>query len=64
MVGWVERSEPHQETAERQVVGLAALDPPYNYNFPENAPRTQSGGFCFFLPPSALRPPPFLIPNP
>ena len=28
-VGWVERSEPHQETAESQVVGLAALDPPH-----------------------------------
>jgi len=29
MVGWVERSETHQEPTGLQLVGLAAVDPPY-----------------------------------
>ena len=30
LVGWVRRSEPHQKSSTFQVVGLAALDPPYD----------------------------------
>ena len=30
LVGWVEHSEPHQ-IGEQKMVGLATLDPPYNY---------------------------------
>ena len=40
-VGWVDRSEPHQNAVELCKVGLAALDPPYHHR------RPQRGQFRF-----------------
>jgi DNA-directed RNA polymerase subunit RPC12/RpoP len=53
-VGWVERSEPHQASSPQEMVGLAALDPPYTRQGPviEQPPRIERR----YLVPSADRP--------
>ena len=39
-VGWGERSEPHQNQAETELVGLVSLSPPYDFS--HSAPRTEA----------------------